>query len=284
PRNRYTNNRGGAHMTAFLPCVRFSTVAYIAKCAMYAPPTKKRLSTQFVVTTLVPHLIRSSLRDEVVGTQQRLERARVGPPSIQHTIGQGSFFHVLVVDVGYFQLTTPRGTQPSDSVEDRRVIHVDADHREARLWFFGLFLNTNDPVAIEHGHAEPFGIGNFPQDNAGALRPLGEFLAGADDVSLNDVVTQDHADRPTVRKMLRQAERIRDPAFSLLIGVVDVLEAKILATAKKPQEVTRAVPSRNQENVRDACIHQGLDGIKDHRSIVNRQQVFVRHPREREQA
>ena len=41
-----------AHTWPLVPCVPFSRDAYIAKCAMYAPPTPKRLCTQFLDTTL----------------------------------------------------------------------------------------------------------------------------------------------------------------------------------------------------------------------------------------
>jgi hypothetical protein len=52
-----------AHTWSLLAMCAITRVAYIAKCAMYAPPTERRLSTQFLDTTLAsPHSSAPQLR------------------------------------------------------------------------------------------------------------------------------------------------------------------------------------------------------------------------------
>ena len=64
-----------------------------------------------------------------------------------------------------------------------------------------------------------------------ALLPL-EALSRLADVVLDDVVAQNNAQLVTVGEVLGQAQGIGDTAFAFLVGVVDVLEPKILAVCQ----------------------------------------------------
>src|SRR5207248_9849147 len=66
--------------------------------------------------------------------------------------------------------------------------------------------------------------------------------------------------------------------FAFLVGKTQLLQPEILSVTQQPQEVSRIVASRNDENVLDSRIHQCLKRVIEHRLVVHRQQVLVRYP------
>src|SRR5690348_17615228 len=109
-----------------------------------------------------------------------------------------------------------------------------------------------------------------------------EFLAALNDIRLDDVVSKHHADGLAVRKMLGQTERVRDSAFSFLVRIREVLQAKILAITQQSQKISGAMSAGNQQNVADSCVHESLDRIENHRPVIHRQQMFVGNACKRE--
>ena len=103
------------------------------------------------------------------------------------------------------------------------------------------------------------------------------------DVLLDDVVAEDDADRLAVGERLAQAERRSDAALALLISVVDVFEAEIAPVLEELEEVARGVSARDDHDVFDAGVDERLHGVVDHRLVVDGQQVFIRHRRQRTQ-
>ena len=75
--------------------------------------------------------------------------------------------------------------------------------------------------------------------------------------------------------MLAERERSGDPALAFLIGVVEMLQAELPPVAQQAQEVAGVLAPGDDEDVGDAGVDQGLDGIEDHRPIEDRQQVLV---------
>ena len=109
----------------------------------------------------------------------------------------------------------------------------------------------------------------------GAARQALEGFLGGEDIAFDEVVAEDDADSVAVDEMLGQAQGVGDAAFAFLVGVVDVLEAEVAAVGEKPQKVARILTAGDDEDVGDGGVHQRLNGIENHRLVVDRQQVLV---------
>ena len=105
-------------------------------------------------------------------------------------------------------------------MEDRRVVQVDPDNREIRFWLFGFFLDTDHVITTNLGYTKPLRVGNFLDQNLGAVLLRSEILGRLADIVLDDVIAQDYADRLTACKVPRQAERFGNSTFSFLVGIV----------------------------------------------------------------
>ena len=77
------------------------------------------------------------------------------------------------------------------------------------------------------------GVLHFTQQyfRANALMP--EVVDCGADIAFDDVVAKDHAHPGLVGEMFRQAQSFGDAAFALLIGVVDMLQAELLAVGEQ---------------------------------------------------
>jgi hypothetical protein len=76
--------------------------------------------------------------------------------------------------------------------------------------------------------------------------------------------------------VLGQRQRVGDAAFALLVGVVNVLQPELFAVGQKPQEIARIPAARDHQDVVNAGVHQRLNGVINHRPVVNGQQMLVR--------
>src|ERR1019366_2775844 len=83
---------------------------------------------------------------------------------------------------------------------------------------------------------------------------------------------------------LGQSERIGYASFSLLIGKAELLQAELLAVLQQTKKIAGVLPAGHDQNVANACIHQGLQGIEDHRFVIHGQQVLVGNAGQRIQA
>ncbi len=61
---------------------------------------------------------------------------------------------------------------------------------------------------------------------------------------LQDVVAENHDDALPFGEMLAEAQRVGDAPLAFLIGVVDVVEAKLRAVAEKAKKLSRGVAAR----------------------------------------
>ena len=147
----------------------------------------------------------------------------------------------------------------------------------------GLLFDADDAVAGDFGHAEALGVRHFLEQDVGALGLLAETVRGRQDVALDDVVAQHHADLLAVGEMFGQRQGVGDAAFAFLVGVVDVLQAELLAVGQQAQKIAGIPAAGDDQDVLDPGIHQSLDRVVDHRPVVDRQQMFVGDFGEREQ-
>ena len=63
--------------------------------------------------------------------------------------------------------------------------------------------------------------------------------------------------------------------FAFLVPVAEMFQPEMLSVGQQAQKIARVFAPGDNQNVADARFHQRLDGIVDHRFVVNRQQVFV---------
>lgn len=148
----------------------------------------------------------------------------------------------------------------------------------------GFFFDTHHAIPAKFSDAEAFRIGNFLEKDFGAVLLLLEVFNGFADVAFDDVVSKDDADGFVAGKIFRQSQRFSDAAFTFLIGIVDMLQAKVAAVSKKTQKFAGVFSTRYQKNFVDARVDEGLNRVVDHRLVIHRQQMFVGYASERVQA
>ena len=49
-----------------------------------------------------------------------------------------------------------------------------------------------------------------------------------------------------------------------------MFETELLAIAEQFEKITGIAPSRNQHDLLNPCIHERLDGVVDHRPVIDR--------------
>src|SRR5271170_50758 len=227
------------------------------------------------------HFVGAGFGDQIRGVKERFESPRVGPPTFQGAVAKGSFLQIHVVNVRNLQLVAPARLGVADLFENGGVVEVDTGDGEIRFWRFGLFFNAQDFSIGNLRAAESFRIGDFFQNDVRAFLLLFKGVLGFRDVVFNDVVAKNNANLLTFHEGLRQAKRIGDAAFALLIGVVDATKIEVLTVRKEAEKVTGVLPAGNDDDVSNTGVHQGLDGIENHRAVVHGEQMFIRHARER---
>ena len=73
-----------------------------------------------------------------------------------------------------------------------------------------------------------------------------------------------------------------DPERAVLIAVGQV-ETELIAVTEELDDVADALAADDDHHLADPHPGEGLDRVVDHRPVVDRQEVLVRHDREREQ-
>src|ERR1700686_2484429 len=77
--------------------------------------------------------------------------------------------------------------------------------------------------------------------------------------------------------MLGQAQSVRDAARTLLVGIVDVLQAKVTPIAQQLQKFPCIFSTGNEKDLLNSSINKGLDRVIHHGLVVYRKQVFIRN-------
>src|SRR5262249_16470372 len=109
-------------------------------------------------------------------------------------------------------------------------------------WCLRLFFDTYDTAPPNFGHSEAVGIKDFFQNDFRTALLGCEAFDGGTDVVLDDVIAEDHADRFSVGKVFRQAERFGDTAFTFLVGEVKILNPKAGAIAGESKNLAAFFP------------------------------------------
>src|SRR5437762_2678643 len=140
----------------------------------------------------------------------------------------------------------------------------------------GLFFDAQDPVSSYFSDSETLGIGNFLQQDSGTPGLPGKVVQCAADVSLDDVVAKDYANSVAASKVFSQAQRIGNSSFSLLIGIVDILQSELFPVREESKEVTGIITPRHDQYFAYAGLNEGPERIVDHGLVVYGQEMLVR--------
>src|SRR5215207_2185772 len=218
--------------------------------------------------------------DEVVDLVVGVDRlAGVAPEPVEDVVLHGPALHVPVVDVGDLQLAPAGRLQGRDHLEDLLVVEVDAGHHVARGRVVGLLQDADDPaVAVQLGDAEVAQVDRVVdpgQDDPGPGRLGQEVGHGRAHALLEDVVGQQDHHPVAVDEALGQPQGLGDAARLLLVGVQQPVDAVLVAVAEQPQELARVGAPGDHHQLGDPGRDERLDGVGDHRPVVDRQQVLV---------
>ena len=88
---------------------------------------------------------------------------------------------------------------------------------------------------------------------------------------------ENDAQAVAVGKVLTEPQRVGDAAFALLVGVIDILQPELAPVTEQSQEVAGRVATGDDHDVANPGAAQCLERIVDHRLVVDRQKVLVRH-------
>ena len=84
-----------------------------------------------------------------------------------------------------------------------------------------------------------------------------------------------------VGEMPRLAEGLRDPAVTLLVGVVDVFEPELRSVAEELQEVPRGLAARHDEDLGDPGVDHRFDAVEQDGLVGHRHQLLGTRVRDR---
>ena len=110
---------------------------------------------------------------------------------------------------------------------------------------------------------------------------LGEALDRRPDRPPEDVVGEHDEDALVADEALGEPERLGDAAGAVLVGVGEPVDAVLLSVREQPQELAGVGAAGDDHDLVDPGLHERLDGVGDHRPVVDGEQVLVRDPRER---
>jgi hypothetical protein len=119
------------------------------------------------------------------------------------------------------------------------------------------------------------------EDDPRPTRLPGEPFHHGSEWTLEDVVREQDAAAVAADEALSQPERLRNAARPLLVCVEEPLNPVLLSIAQQSKELPRVGAAGDQHQFREPGLHERLNGIRDHRAVVQRQQVLVRDARER---
>src|SRR5579862_3513470 len=98
---------------------------------------------------------------------------------------------------------------------------------------------------------------------------------------LEDVVREQDTAAVTADETLGEPERLCDAARLVLVRVEEPLDAVLVAIAQQTKELAGMGPSGNQHQLVYTRLDESLNGVRHHRTVVQRQQMLVRDPRQR---
>ena len=185
---------------------------------------------------------------------------------------------VFLVDGGDFQFPAGRRFDMFCNLDHAVGIEIEAHHGVVGLGF-GRFLLDAQAVAlaVELRHAIALRVVDIVAEDRrqsvllGILHTL--LQQTGESGAVEDVVAQDQAGAVVADKLFADDKGLCQSVGRRLLGILKMY-AKLLTRTKQAAESWQVVWCRDNQNVADACQHQGRDGIVYHRLVEDGNQLF----------
>ena len=212
-------------------------------------------------------------------------RIQPGHPSSQLLHPELAHRQVFPVQIRDLQLAAGRGLELRSQAHRLPVVEVEPRHREGGAGPRRLFLQTGGPALfVEGDHAVALRIAHLVGENggpaalpAGLAEPLGQSLA------VEDVVSQ-HQGRRLVLQEVSGDEKGLGYAFRTWLHRILEAQAPLAAVPQQPLEGGPVPGGGDHQDVSNPGLHEGRQGIVDHRLVVDREKLLADGPSHGSQA
>ena len=119
----------------------------------------------------------------------------------------------------------------------------------------GFSTIRTTPLAVELGDAEVaqvLGLVQAREQDPAAALLAPEVLDRRRERALDDVVGEHDHDPVAAAEALGEAERLRDPARPVLVGVEEPVDPVLVPVAEQPEELARVRPAGDEHQLGDA--------------------------------
>ena len=134
------------------------------------------------------------------------------------------------------------------------IVHIEAGYGVIGLGCLRLLFDLQDAISLDDRDAEPLRIFDRLQVDLRAVAALDELGCRLPDAFFVNVVTEDHAYRIVLDKVLGQRQGGGNAAFAFLIGLVEVLQAEFFSVAEELEKVARILAAGYDEDFANASI------------------------------
>ena len=227
--------------------------------------------------------------DELRGLVQALHGAGVQPrvAAAEGDDGQRPLLQAHLVERGDLQLAAGRGLNHMRLGGDVARVEVQAGDGVGALGLGGLLLDGDGPPPrVELHDAEALGVVHVVAEDRGSPRLCvldGARQVARQAVAVEDVVTEHQGARLAGDEVLADGEGLGQAVGAGLLGVGEV-DAVARAVPEQALEVGQVRRRGDDQDVPNARQHEGAKRVVDHGLVVDRQQLFGGHERERVQA
>ena len=201
--------------------------------------------------------------------------------------GERALVEIHPVKVSDLDLAAGGGLDLGGFLGDVARVEVETGDGVGALGAHGLLLDRDRPtLLVELDDAEALGVVHVVAEDRGPSRLC--ILHGlpevtGETVAVEDVVAEDERAGLAGDEPLADGKGLRETVRRGLLGVGEV-HAVAGPVAEEPLEFRQVLRRRDDEDVPDASEHEGRQRVVDHRLVVDRQQLFGGHERERVEA
>ena len=187
----------------------------------------------------------------------------------------------FLIDGGDLQFPPGGWLYVRGHVHDLVGVEVEADDGIVALGMLRLLLDGEAvALVIEFGHAVAFRVVDPVAEDGGLSVLLGIMDRIPEDSresgSVEDVVAEDETGGVIADEFAADDEGLRQAVGGGLLGVFEA-HAEVGAVAEEAAESGEVVGGGDDEDIPDSGLHEGGDGIVDHRFVEDGEQLFA-HP------
>jgi hypothetical protein len=223
------------------------------------------------------------LPHQFIRAGERRESSGVGPVAAQHCGMEPVLREIVIIYVGDFEFAAVRWRERPDNFEYIRRIAINSGHSKIRWWIFRLFDYANDLHPIHFRNSETLGVFYFLQQNMRRILTRHKLLDERRKRILENVISQNYANRLARRKSFRKRESLRDAA-GFILHTVSERAMECAAGAEQLDEIAHVLRAGHDQNIFYSGGDELLNRIKDHRHFADGKQMLIRDGRARVQA